>query len=150
MVVFIKYKVTINENVSLTDYASGMRLLDSFKLVINRKYYNDVTNYWHGFIIKFFDVILFLLSSSVTSPSFISISSLDLELWQFSFISDWPEIWKLEITQSEFFPMSGEWGELLIQNLGTNVSDEILLNATKCQSYSFYRFWVIKGNPTEW
>ena len=24
----------------------------------------------------------------------------------------------------------------------------MLLNAAKCQSYSFYRFWVIKGNLT--
>ena len=24
----------------------------------------------------------------------------------------------------------------------------MLLNAAKCQGYSFYRFWVIKGNPT--
>ena len=31
---------------------------------------------------------------------------------------------------------------------GTNISNEKLLNATKCQGYSFYRFWVIKGTPT--
>ena len=24
----------------------------------------------------------------------------------------------------------------------------MLLNAAKCQGYSFYRFWVIKGKPT--
>ena len=27
-------------------------------------------------------------------------------------------------------------------------SDEMLPNAAKCQVYSFYRFWVIKGKPT--
>ena len=32
----------------------------------------------------------------------------------------------------------------------TNVSNEKLLNATKCQGYSFYRFWVIKGTLTRW
>ena len=32
---------------------------------------------------------------------------------------------------------------------GTNASNEMLLNAAKCQSYSFHRFWVIKGKPTE-
>ena len=37
---------------------------------------------------NFFDVLLFLLSSLVTGPSFMSISSLILGLWQFSFISD--------------------------------------------------------------
>ena len=31
---------------------------------------------------------------------------------------------------------------------GTNVSDEMLLNAAKCQGYSFYCFWVIKGKST--
>ena len=65
----------------------------------------------------FFDVALFLLSSLVTGPSFMSISSLVLELWQFSFIRDWPEIWKSEIPPSEFCPISGDWGELWILNL---------------------------------
>ena len=30
----------------------------------------------------------------------------------------------------------------------TNVSNEILLNAAKCQGYSFCCFWVINGKPT--
>ena len=29
-----------------------------------------------------------------------------------------------------------------------NISDEKVLNAEKCQNYSFYRSWVIKGKPT--
>ena len=29
---------------------------------------------------------------------------------------------------------------------GTNLSNEMLLNAAKCQGYSFYRFWVIREN----
>ena len=66
---------------------------------------------------NFFDVVLFLLSSLVTGPSFMSISSLVLELWQFSFIRDWPEIRKSEIPPSEFCPISGDWGELGIPNL---------------------------------
>ena len=28
---------------------------------------------------------------------------------------------------------------------GSNVPNEMLLNAAKYQGYSFYRFWVIKG-----
>ena len=65
----------------------------------------------------FFDVALFLLSSLVTGPGFMSISLLVLELWQFSFTKDWPEIRKSEITPSEFCPISGDWGELWIPNL---------------------------------
>ena len=64
-----------------------------------------------------FDVVLFLLSSLVTGPSFMSISSLVLELWQFSFIRDWPEIRKSEIPPSEFCPISGDWDKFWIPNL---------------------------------
>ena len=31
---------------------------------------------------------------------------------------------------------------------GMSVCNRKLLNATKFQGYSFYLFWVIKGNPT--
>ena len=64
-----------------------------------------------------FDVFLFLLWSLVNGPSFMSISSLVLELWQFTFIRDWPEIRKSEIPPSEFCPISGDWGKLGIPNL---------------------------------
>ena len=66
---------------------------------------------------NFFDVVLFLLSGLITGPRFMSISPLVLELWKFSFIRDWPEIRKSEIPPSEFFPISGDWGELWIPNL---------------------------------
>ena len=66
---------------------------------------------------NFFDVVLFLLSSLVTGPRFMSISSLVLELWQFSFVRDWPEIRISEIPPSDFCPISGDWGELRIPNL---------------------------------
>ena len=66
---------------------------------------------------NFFDVVFFLLSFLVTDPSFMSILSLVLELWQFSFIRDWLEIRKSEIPTSEFFPIPGDWGELWIRNL---------------------------------
>ena len=46
-----------------------------------------------------------------------SISWLVLELRQYSFIKDWPKIWKSEIPPSEFCPKFGEWGDLGIPNL---------------------------------
>ena len=49
-------------------------------------------------IVIFFDVALFLLSSLVTGPSFMTISSLVLELWKFSFYTHlWVllNIWRL-------------------------------------------------------
>ena len=67
--------------------------------------------------LKCFDVVLFLLSSVVTGPSFMSISLLVLKLWQFSFIRDWPEIQKSEIPSPEFCPISGDYGKLRLSNL---------------------------------
>ena len=81
------------------------------------QFFTKVTISRHDVIVKFFDVFLFLLSSLVAGSSFMSISSLVLELWQFSFIRDWPEIRKSEIPPSEFCPISGDWGELWIPNL---------------------------------
>ena len=66
---------------------------------------------------NFFDVVLFFLSGLVTGPNFISISSLPLELWQFTFIRHWPEIRKSEIPSSEFCSIYGDWRKLGIPNL---------------------------------
>ena len=66
---------------------------------------------------NFFNVILFLWSRFVTGPSFMSIPSPVLELWQFSFIRDTPEIRKLKILLSEFYPIPGDWVELKTPNL---------------------------------
>ena len=66
---------------------------------------------------RFFDFVSFLLSSLVTGPSLISISSLVLALWQFPFIRDWREIRKSQIPRSEFCPISENWGELGMPNL---------------------------------
>ena len=54
-------------------------------------------------------VFLFIL---VTGPSFKWTTSLFLELLQFAFIRDWPEIWKSEILPSSFSPSSRDWGKL--------------------------------------
>ena len=121
-----KRKVTITENITFADSVSGIRPPDCSKLAKNPKNDNNVTIFRHDVIVNFFDVVLFLLSSLVTSPSFMSISSLFLELWQFSFVRDWPEIYKLEITQSEFCPISEDGGELWIPNLA-----QMSLNAAK-------------------
>ena len=134
--------MTVNENIRFTHYASGIRLPDCSKLAINWKKNNDITIFWHDFIVNFFDVALFHLSSSVTGPSFMSISSLVLELWQFTFIRDWPEILKWEIPCLSFAQYLG-----LVRDtkFGSNVFNEMLLNSAKWQGNSFYRFSVIKG-----
>ena len=102
--VFVRQKVTVTEDITFADSVSKK----------NPKNDNGVTIFRHDVNVKFFDTILFLLSSLVAGPSLMSISSLVLELWQFYFIRDWPEILKSEIPPSAFCPMSGDWCELWI------------------------------------
>ena len=64
-----------------------------------------------------FDTVLFLLSSLVTGLSFVSISSLVMDLWQFSFVKNWPEIQISEIPLSEFCALCRGWSMLGIPNL---------------------------------
>ena len=103
-----KYKFYV---LSFTDYASGIRLPDYSKLAVNWKKAmtsksSDMTPFF-----------LTLFCFSYPDPSFMSISSLILESWQFPFMKDWPEIRKLEILLSEFCPISGDWDKLGIPNL---------------------------------
>ena len=95
---------------------------------------------------NFFDVVLFLLSSLVTGPSFMSISSLVLELWQFSFIRDWPEIRKSEIPPSEFCPISGDWGKLWIPNLARMFLIECYWMLQNSRVTAFTVFELFRGN----
>ena len=44
-----------------------------------------------------------------------------------------PNIWRLRRVRDTSF--------------GTDVSNKMLLNAAKCQGYSFYRFWVVQRKP---
>ena len=75
------------------------------------------TIWWHDVIINFLKVVLFLVSSLVTGPRFMLISSLVLELWQFFYIRDWPEILKSKMPQSEFCLISEDWSKLRIPEL---------------------------------
>ena len=116
---FGRYKVTINEIISFTDIASRIRLRDCSKLAINWKNDIEVTIFWHGVIMKQFwlcFVSLVTFSYWFTFHVFMSISSLALGLWEFPFISDWPEIRKQELPPPDFCPMSGDCGELEMPN----------------------------------
>ena len=74
----------------------------------------------------------------LTGPSFMSISKLVLNLWEFFFVKDWLETRKLEIPWSDFWQISVIWHD---------VSNKMLLNGRKFQGYSFYCFWVTKEKP---
>ena len=94
----------------------------------------------------FFEIILFLLSSLVTGPSLMPISSLVLKLRQFclnlslNLILVWilSDIWRLERVMDTKFC--------------TNVSNKMLLNAAKYQCYSVFELlretnWRVKLIP---
>ena len=97
--------------------------------------------------LNFFDVVLFRLSNLVTGPSFMAISSLVLELWQFFYkeLTRNPEIRNTAVWR---LPNIWVFRRVKDTKFGTNVSNKISRNAAKCQDYSFYRFWVIKGKLT--
>ena len=78
--VFVREKVTITENISFTDYASGIKLPDYSRLNLNWKIRNDVTIFQKDIIVKFFGVASLLLSSTVTCPNLLSMSLLVMEL----------------------------------------------------------------------
>ena len=137
--VFVRRKVTNNENINFADSVSEIRSTDCTKLAKNPKNDNDVTIFRYDVIINFFDVVLFLLSSLVTGPSFISIPSLVLELWQFSFYKGLTENPEIGNTPVWVLPKIWRLGRVMNTKFGMNVSNTMLLNATKYQGYKFYR-----------
>ena len=52
-----------------------------------------------------------------------------------------------EIRNTPVWVLPNIWwlGQVRDTKFDADVSNEMLLNAAKCQGYSFYRFWVIKG-----
>ena len=96
---------------------SGIRPLDCSKSAKNPKNDNDVIIFRHEVNVKYFWRCFVSFVKFSYWSKFHVISSLVLELWQFSFLRDWPEIRKSEMPTSEFFPIFGDWGELWIPHL---------------------------------
>ena len=99
---------------------SRIQLLDYSRSDINQKTDHDAIICQHDVIFRFFNVV-FLLSSLVTSLSFLSISWPILELWQF-FCKGLTRNPEIRNTPSEFCPISGDWTKLGIPGvvLGQN------------------------------
>ena len=108
--------MTVIKNASFSGYASIIRLPDCSKLAINQKNDNDATICWHESS-SFFWRWFVSLAKFRNWSKFMSISPLVLELWQFSFVRDWPEIRKLEIPPGEFRPISGDYSKLGMPSL---------------------------------
>ena len=78
--VFVRQKVPITENITFADSVSGIRPPGCSKLPKNKKNINDVIIFRYDSNVHIFDIVLFLLSNLVTGRTFMSISSLVLEL----------------------------------------------------------------------
>ena len=130
---------------------SGIRLSDCSKLAINWKNDNDVTisrHFLKFYLASFFDVFfVFLVMFSYWSKFHVNIISGSgvMTIFFYKGLTRNPEI-----GYNPVWVLPNIWGQGRVRNakFSTNVSNEILTNVAKCQSYSFYRFWVIKGKPT--
>ena len=140
--VFVRLKVTINENINFTDYASGIRLLDCSKLDKNQKNDNDVTIFQHDLIIKFFwRCFVFLSKFSYRSKFHVNIitGSEIITIFYYEGLTRNPEIGNTPVW---VLPNIWRLGWVRDTKAGKNVSNKMLLNAAKCQGYSFYCFWL--------
>ena len=90
---------------------------------------------------KYCEGVLFLLSSLVTDPSFMSISLIGSGVLTISFYKRLTGNPETGNTTVWVLPNIWEVGRVRDTKFGVNIFNER-------QGYSFYRFWVIKGKPT--
>ena len=146
---FCRYRVTINENVSIIGLAAGIQLPCWSILAPNSKNSNEVIIYGHEVIFNFFwrwrvSSLKFsywskfrvnIITNSKCMTIFLyKILTRNLEIWNTPFW-DLPNIWRPRPVKDTKF--------------GTYVFNKMLLNAAKCQGYCICRFWIIKGKATE-
>ena len=122
-----------------------MRQESCSKLAVNWKNINDVTNIWHDVIISFFYFVLFLLLSWSKFHVNIITGSGVLTIYFYKGLTKSPEIRNTLVWVLSFI-----WrlGQVRNTKFGTHVFNKMLRNAAKCQGYSSYSFWVIKGKST--
>ena len=97
----------------------------------------DITIFQHDNTVKFFSRCFISLVKFSYWFSFMSISSLFLGLWQFSFTRNWPEILKWEIPLFEFFPISEDWDELGIPDVNYYCIGSLPFEKPKSEVYIF-------------
>ena len=129
-------------------YGSGIRLPVCSKLARNWKNNYDVTIFWHDVIVMLFWLgFVFLVNFSYLSKfnGNIITGSGVMTIFFYKRLTR-----NLEIANTcvWVFPIIWRLGWVGDTKLGSNACNKMLLNAAKCQGYSFYCYWVIKGNPT--
>ena len=140
--------MTVKENIKFSGFASGIRLPDCSKLAVNPKNDNDVTICWYDGIFKLFWIwFVSLVKFSYCSKFHVNITTGAgvMTIYFYKGLTRNPEIGNTPIW---VLPNIWRLGQFRHTKFRTDVSNKMLLNATKYQGYSFYRFWVIKGIPT--
>ena len=133
-------KVTVNEDVSFTYYAFGIWLPDCSKLTINQKNDNDVTICRHDVIAQcFWRYFVSLVRFSYWSKFLVKIKT-GSEVMTVYFCKRLTR--NLEIGNTPVWVLPYIWRLWWVRDtkFSTDIPNKTLLNALKCQGYSFYRF----------
>ena len=127
-----------------------MRPESGFRIAPNRKNDNDITICRHEIIVFFFLFFFFwrclvsLVKFSYWSKFHVNIIAGSVVM---TILFDKGLTRNPEIGNTPVWVLPNIWKLGKIRDSKLNVSNEMLLNAAKCQGYSFYRFWVIEGKP---
>ena len=128
---------------------SGIRPLYCSKLAKSPENDNDVPISWHDVSVNFFwRCFISLVKFSYWSKFHVNIitGSGIMTIFFYKGLTRNPEIGNTPVC---VLPNIWRLGWVMDTKFGTNVSNRLLMNAAKFQGYNFYRFWIIKGKPTE-
>ena len=124
-----------------------MRLESRFQIAPNWPYIETMTSTSQLtniiFYSEFLGLIFFLVKLSYWVKFYINIITSSEVMTMFFYKG---LIWNPEIRNTSVWVFPNVWrlGTLGIPNQRTNISNEMLPKAAKCQGYSFYGFWIIK------
>ena len=145
--VFVRQKVTINENIHFTDcvWNPASWLLQTGQKSKKWRYHNFLTWHHHPFFFGLF--FCSYVKFSYWSKFYVNIitGSGIMTIFFHKGLTRNPE---MRNTPTWVLPNIWKLGRVMDTTFDTNFSNRILNNAAKCQGYSFYPFWVIKGKPT--
>ena len=109
---------------------------------------NDVTICQYDVIVKFFcRCFVSLVKFSYSSKLYVNISK-GPKVMTIYFYKGLTRNWKIRNTLIWILLNIWRLGRVRDTKFRTDFSNEMLLNAAKCQGYSLYCFWVIKGKQT--
>ena len=145
--VFLKQKLAAIEDLSFINHTSGNPLTNDFKLAINLKKENSFPTCRHRHIFCCNIVFLAKFNYWFKSHESIMTSSRVMTIFVYKRLTRNPEI---KYNSAWVFSNTSILGQISDSKFFTNVCNKMLLGTAKCQGYSFYRFWGIKGKLTGW